>query len=348
MQFVQTLDMVDSLRGMYDKIDRIEEMLSHERANPTGPAPNLLIIHYHLGQLETFRNETIHQAKRATPEARATLERYFERLNAVIASFDEHYLNLAGSLIAIAKAGNASVAVKIAKIAELEGSRDEKAIAIRLVKKKNAELASRFKSMQADARVFKHLRAKVLEAIRNTAKTQLHEQHIGMKGDAASFFSSLDWFYEDLVLVEEELVPRFPPDWKIYSQFVKAYHKSLNDFIKTIVETEPEAGTLLYLSQFVKEYHKNMTKELGIPPELLEPKLLDGKDGELIDDYVVAIRKKMDEWTNNLMKTEVKDFTLRETEPDVDSEGQYLMQGAPIMFQSEHRKQYTDTKEEHS
>ena len=326
--------MVDSLRGMYDKLDWLEDLLSADRADPLGPATNLLVVHYHLTQLEAFRNETVHQAKRATPESRATLERYFARLSGVITSFEDHYLGLAGSLIQIVRNGNPGVAVKLAKIAEVEGARDEKAIAIRLVKKQNKEIASRFKSIQADARQIKHYRAKVLGAIRDTAKTRLHEQHIKMQGNSAVFFSSLDWFYEDLVLVEDQLAQRFPPDWKIYTQFVKAYHKSLYDFVRTIVEAEPEAASLLYLAQFCKEYHKNMTKELDIPPELIEPKLLDGKEGDLLDDYVLLVRKKLDEWTANLMKTEVADFTKREQEPDVDPDGQYLMQGAPIMFQS--------------
>jgi len=323
---------------MYDKITWLEGMLSQEQQDPLGPAPNLLVIHYHLTELESFRNETIHQAKRATAESRITLDKYFERLNGLLKAFEEHYLRLAGSVVEITRAGHPGVAVKIAKIAEIEGGRDEKAIAIRIVKKQNKELASKFKSMQAEARQIKHYRAKVLEAIRNTAKTRLHEQHVKMQGDSANFFSSLDWFYEDLVLVEDQLVARFPPDWKIHTQFVKAYHKSLYDFVRTMVEAEPEAASLLYLSQFCKEYYKNMTKELAIPPELIEPKLLDGKEADLIDEYVAMVRKKMDEWIANLMKTEVADFTKRESEPEVDAEGQYLMQGAPIMFQSESNK----------
>lgn len=329
--------MVESFRTMYDKINWLEGMLKQEEADPLGPAPNLLVIHYHLTELESFRNETIHQAKRATAESRATLEKYFEPLNALLKSFEDHYLRLSGGIIEIARAGNPSVAVKIAKIAEIEGQRDEKAIAIKMIKKQqhNKELASKFKSIQAESRQIKHYRSKVIEQIRNSAKTRLHEEHVKLKGDSATFFSSLDWFYEDLVLVEDVLAARFPPDWKIHTQFVKAYHKSLYDFLRTMVEAEPEAASLLYLSQFVKEYYKNMTKELAIPPELLEPKLLDGKEADLIDDYVLKVREKMDEWTANLMKTEIDDFTKREAEPDVDGDGQYLMQGAPIMFQSQ-------------
>lgn len=78
--FTRTLEMVNQLRDMYDKIDYIEQMLAQDRSNPLGPADNLLPIHYHLTQLESFRNETILQAKRASNEAIATLDRYFDRL----------------------------------------------------------------------------------------------------------------------------------------------------------------------------------------------------------------------------------------------------------------------------
>lgn len=78
-----------------------------------------------------------------------------------------------------------------------------------------------------------------------------------------------------------------------------------------------------------------MTKELDIPPELLEPKLLDGKQQELIDDYLKLIVKKMDEWTSNIMATQTKDFTQRMNPPEEDVDGMYNLTDAVIMFQSE-------------
>ena len=149
--FTRTLEMVSQLRDMYDKIDYIEDMLAQERANPLGPAPNLLPIHYSLTQLESFRNETVLQAKRTSKETAQTLDRYFDRLSGTLESFESHYLHLASTILEIARAGHPTVAVKVAKIAEIEGARDEKAIAIRLVKRQGAELASKFKSLQADA-----------------------------------------------------------------------------------------------------------------------------------------------------------------------------------------------------
>lgn len=78
-----------------------------------------------------------------------------------------------------------------------------------------------------------------------------------------------------------------------------------------------------------------MTKELEIPSELLEPKLLDGKQQELIEDYVKLIVDKMGEWSENIMKMELAEFTTRDKPPEVDADDRYGMEGAVSMFNSE-------------
>lgn len=105
------------------------------------------------------------------------------------------------------------------------------------------------------------------------------------------------------------------------------------DFLANLAKTDPGADTLLRLSQFPKEYVKTMTKELEIDPDLLQPPLLDGREASLVDDYFKLISQRMDEWTANLMKTEVADFTGREHPPETDADGFYGMQGAVILFQ---------------
>lgn len=210
--------MVTSLRGMYARLSHISTILSADRAAPYGPATNLLPIHYHLTELETFRNETLAQAKRArsSDASKATLEQYFERLGETIDAFETHYFRLARELLELARAGNGAVAVKIAKIAEVEGSRDQKAIAIRMVKKSgNLDVAARFKSLQAEARTIKHYRAKVMDAIRESCKTAIEGSYAKHGEDGIAWLDDLDWIYEDLRLVQQELVPRFPEDWKI-------------------------------------------------------------------------------------------------------------------------------------
>lgn len=210
--------MVNSLRGMYDRLSYISGLLTADRADALGSSPNLLPIHYHLSELETFRNETLAQAKRggAGAGANKTLEAYFERLGETIVQFELHYFALARELIALAKKGNASVAVKVAKIAEVEGARDQKAIAIRMVKKSaNIDVAARFRSLQAEARTIKHYRAKVMDAIRESCKLAIERNHEQFGDDGVGWLENLDWIYEDLTVVEEELVQHFPQDWKV-------------------------------------------------------------------------------------------------------------------------------------
>ncbi|KAG6829884.1 hypothetical protein H0H92_003153 [Tricholoma furcatifolium] len=331
--FQSTEEMVNNLLEMAEKLDVIEQLLAQDSSDIYGPAENLLVIHYQLNRLESFRNQTMHEAKNASPSSRATLQRWFERLNQVIAAFDEYVLELAKNILSIVRAGYPDVVVRLIKIAEMEGKEDEKAIVIRLVKKAAKwSAASKFKSMQANARVIKHYRSKIVKAITDSIKDKFQEAYQHDEQNPAAFLSNLKWIYQDIIRIEEDVVPCFPADWDIYSMYIREYHKALNSTLKTLVASSPEASSLLILFDWIKEYKANM-KELGIPAEHLEPPLLDGKEQSLIEDYLQLIVKKLDEWSANLLKTEMAEFTKREAPPEADSDGLYGMQGAVILFQ---------------
>ncbi|KAK4049877.1 SNARE-binding exocyst subunit S6 [Microbotryomycetes sp. JL221] len=342
-RFTQALEMVTSLRNMYSRLTYVTQLLSQDRADPLGSSPNLLPIHYHLTELETFRNETLAQANKnklndfngkQRQEQLAQLERYFDKLGETIEAFEAHFFRLARELVELARNGNANVAVRLAKIAEVEGARDQKALAIKMVKKAGTmDVAARFRSLQADARTIKHYKQKVLDAIRDGCRTSVERSYARHGDNGVAWLEDLEWIYDDLALVDSELVPMFPADWKIFQVYAKGYHKAMYDFLQTWVKSGPDAGSLLHLSQFTKDYKTTMVKELDIPSEWLEPPLLDGKEQDLLNDYFTLIVKKMDEWTNNLMKTEVAEFVSREQPPEIDADGQYGMQGAVILFQ---------------
>ena len=118
--------MVNSLTDMHDKIDILGEWLAAERRDIPGPAPNLLLIHYHINQLETFRNGTIFQAKKSSEQSRKTLDRWFERLSKLVADFEEYLWELAKNILPIVRAGFPDVVVKLIKICELETKEDER------------------------------------------------------------------------------------------------------------------------------------------------------------------------------------------------------------------------------
>jgi hypothetical protein len=126
--FEQTEDMVINLLEMDSRLDSIEEMLAVDQNDFVQPAVNLLPIHLQLTQLESFRNETMHQAKKASAESRNKLSRRFERLTGVIEAFDEYIVELSRNILLLARSGHLEVIVKIVKIAEAEGKEDEKVI----------------------------------------------------------------------------------------------------------------------------------------------------------------------------------------------------------------------------
>ena len=207
------------------------------------------------------------------------------------------------------------------------------AIAIKLVKKAaNMDAAAKFKSMQANARQIKHYRSNMMKHITESIRQKFEEAYIQDRENPSAFLDGLGWIYQDIIRIEEDVVPCFPPDYEIYNHYMRAYHKSLNETIKKLVADEPDATVILQLHAWMKEYRKSM-KELQVPPELLEPPLLDGKDQTLIEDYLRLIVKKLNEWSANLMKTEIKEFVTREQPPELDPDGLYGMQGAVIMFQ---------------
>ncbi|KAF9244659.1 exocyst complex component Sec6-domain-containing protein [Melanogaster broomeanus] len=286
--FQQTEEMVNNLLEMNSKLVVLEEMLAADSQEIVGPAPNLLQIHFQINRLEGFRNQTMHQAKKASVASRQKLTRAFERLSKLIEDFETYIMELAYNILPLVRAGHPEVVVKLIKIAELEAREDEKAIAI--------------------------------------------PPTSGTSVDPGAFLDSLGWIYQDLIRIESDVVQCFPPNYEMYAFYIKEYHKNLNATFGRLVAAEPDASILLHLHAWLKEYKKSM-KELNVAPELLDPPLLNGDEQSLIEDYLKLIVKKLDEWSANLMKTEIQEFTTRSAPPEVDSDGLYGTQGAVILFQ---------------
>ena len=127
--FAQTTKMVNNLRSMSAKVDHIASLLDSDRSQaqgPVGPSPNLLPIHFQLQQLEGFRNETLHQAKKSDAAERQVLVRWFEKLDKVGADFEAWLWEIAAHVVDLARRGNGGTVVRLLKIVEVEGREDEK------------------------------------------------------------------------------------------------------------------------------------------------------------------------------------------------------------------------------
>ncbi|WVF66397.1 hypothetical protein IAT40_001137 [Kwoniella sp. CBS 6097] len=334
--FAQTTKMVNNLRSMSDKVDHLASLLDADRNQPngaSGPSPNLLPIHFQLQQLEAFRNETLHQAKKSDAAEREVLVNWFEKLDKVGQDFESWLWEIGTRVVELARKGNGGTVVRLLKIVEVEGKEDEKAVAMRLVRKvATTDAASKFKSMQANARVIKNYRHKLLDVMSNSIKSAFETYYLDNQYDSLGFLEGLGWIYKDIIRIKDDVEPLFPPDYEITPYLVKAYHRNLNETIRKIVNSAPEAKVLLELHAWIKEYRVSM-KELEIPSAWLQPPLLDGKSQDLIEDYVKLIVTKLDEWTINLMREETGKFSWRTKEPEQSDDGQLGMEGVVDFFQ---------------
>ena len=347
--FSQTTKMVHNLRSMTDKVNHIASLLDSDRNQPNGPvgrSPNLLPIHFQLQQLEMFRNETLHQAKKSDASEREILVKWFEKLDKVGADFETWLWEIAGRVVDLVRKGNGGPVVRLLKIVEVEGREDEKvrkhssyvadrgqAVAMRLVRKvATTDTASKFKSMQANARVIKNYRHKVLDAITASVNASFDHHYEEHQYDMLAFIEGLSFIYKDVIRIKDDVGPLFPEDYEITPFLVKAYHRFLNETLRKIVDSAPEAQVLLELHAWIKEYRQSM-KELEVPTTWLQPPLLDGKSQDLIEDYVKLIVTKLDEWTVNLMREETSKFQWRTREPERADNGQFGMEGVVDFFQ---------------
>ena len=114
---------------MSDRVDHIASLLDsdrYQRDGPFGSSPNLLPIHFQLQQLEAFRNETLHQAKRGDQAEKEVLVKWFEKLDRVGAEFESWLWKISGGVVELARRGNGGTVVRLLKIIEFEGKEDEK------------------------------------------------------------------------------------------------------------------------------------------------------------------------------------------------------------------------------
>lgn len=334
--FVQTTTVLEQLEMMPPKIESLAQVLGEAQEDLFGHAASLLVLHYHISDLERFRNETLQMARTCSGDIRQQLTEFFAPLDGLIKQFEEYLFMLGERTIDLVREGREGVIVKMVKIIEKESREDEKAAAIRLAKRAGLEGAARFRSVIANARVIKLYRPKLLEAM-DKATAELFDEcwnRFGSDGRQMDFLDHLDWIYKDLDMVKELVVPLFPAEYNIHRFFVTSYHKHLGKILRDqILATEPEASAMLTLYQFTQEYTSTMKGELDIPLEWLQPTLLEDKEQSIIDDYLSLITRKIDEWTANLMSDEVRGFVSRTEAPEKGSEGLYGLHYAAILFQ---------------
>ncbi|KAI5448954.1 SNARE-binding exocyst subunit S6 [Naganishia albida] len=332
-QIAQTVEIVTQLREITFTVTRIADIFGSDISSAYGPCPHLLEVHAQLLRLTAFRAEAIHDAR---PADRLVLLDLFKALDELVKKFEDWLFGaVVAEVVEWVRRGRGGVVVRVWKIVEVEGKEDEKAVAIRLVKKVagGSDAATRHRSMQAAARVIKNWRHKLLDTLSTSIATKFNDHRAATSGDDVAYLDGLErWMYGDLLVVQDELSKLVPPDYNIVEFWTKAVHRNVDTALKAIATSEPEARVLLRMHGWIKEYRSSM-KQLGIPSDGLQPPLLDGKHQDLIEDYVLLIVEKIDKWTVNLMHSETQDFTARKGQPEVNEQGLCGLSYAVILWE---------------
>ena len=297
----------------------------------------LLHVHYHLFKLEEFRDQTMHQARDSPHDVIITLKTYFRRLDVLSDDFTQYLWEISRNLLLLVDRGCGPTIVKLAKIIELEEKADEKALAAKQAQTSHQDLQGKggWRLAEGNPRTIKSYRVEFFEQLHQSLRERFEEELAPYKEneDWMGALDATEFIFNDLELVFDEIVPKFPKKYKIFPYFVLEYHRHTYDFLNFMVNQDLDAGTILRLLRFVRDYYSTMSTRLGVTEELLEPQLLDGQEQSLVDEYLKLVRTKLVEWTSNLMSTESRDFVQRNQPPEMTSDGQYGMTGAVDMFQ---------------
>ncbi|KAJ3028606.1 SNARE-binding exocyst subunit S6, partial [Rhizophlyctis rosea] len=344
--FAATKSMVEQFQSLNNQVSRIQKLLQEDLDQlaylDDNPADNLLLIHYQLQQLETFRNTTMARCTTTregiSPSADTlnTLNEYFRKVDQLESDFDGYFWTIARRTLKLVMGGRGECVVQMVKVIEMEERADEVAsVQETVVSPVSGEGgASQISREVTHPRPIKSYRIKFFDVIRDAIGAEIAALYEQKKHDILGLLAGADTVIDNLIIVHDELIPRFPKRYNIFYFYVLEYHRAIYDMVnKVITSGEMEAGEILVLIKWVRDYYSSMSSRLDVGEDLLEPRLLDNREDELQAEYVHLVRSKLGEWLANILNTETYDFLERAHPPETDGSGQYLLTGSIIVFQ---------------
>ncbi|KAJ3150536.1 SNARE-binding exocyst subunit S6 [Irineochytrium annulatum] len=335
--FVATKELVEQFQKLNAQVARVQRLLQEDAKDATF-GDNLLFLHYYINQLESFRNTTLFRSRRSSADVLGTLNHYFEKVDEVADAFEKLLWLVGGRTLELVKLKKTAATLRLVKIIETEERADELMSLAEYAGAGGDGGNGEADGEQGGAEVeqprqMKGYRIKFIDVLREVIGKQVRELYELHQADLPVLLSATDLIVDDLILVHDELEPRFPKKYNIFQFFVLEYHRCIYDMVNLIISGNMEAGAILMLLKWVREYYSSMNMRLGVGEELLEPRLLDDREEELIVEYIKLVRQKLAEWLNNLLNTETRDFVERTGPPEIDSNGVYLLTGSVIVFQ---------------
>ncbi|KAJ3331376.1 SNARE-binding exocyst subunit S6 [Blyttiomyces sp. JEL0837] len=323
--FTSTKELLEQFQKLNAQVTKLREELKNDSQDGNESGENLLYLHYQLQHLESFKHRIMSKSKNS-PSMTANLTNYFRLVDDTVEMFENYLWSIGRKTIEMVKKGRVSTILRLVKIIETEEKADEQSAMVGV---------DGFTGDQEvlDSRNVKSYRIRFFDILRDGISKQIADLYELHKTDLSSLLQSLESIIDDLTLIHDELEPRFPKKYNIFQFFVLEYHRSIYDLVNAIISGPVEAGAILMLLKWVRDYYASMSGRLGVGEELLEPRLLDDREEDLILEYIKLVRQKLTEWLNNLLNTETRDFVERPGPPEMDGNRLYLLSGSVIVFQ---------------
>jgi exocyst complex component 3 len=329
--YVNTMSIVSQFQDLNSDIQHISDLLEQDCKDPLGPAANLLQIHFNLYRLEEFRDSTLYRAKLQGPSVVPIVQNYFKKLDSISEKFSDYFNVLAENLLGLIEENRGNVIVRLCKIVEAEEKADE-LVLTNVISKDDASKRGRLSTFVIPRKI-KNYRSRLFSIIHEKITLTFLRNISGKEQSVSESLEACKFVFRDLSVVFEELVPRFPPKYKIFDFYVLQYHKQIFDLLNRLSQKNLETRDILSLISWKKDYYSIMQEKFCVSEEILEPKLLDDKEPILIEEYVGLIETKLREWANRLIVDETFEFKSRENPPQIEDKSTFVTDTIVIFFQ---------------
>jgi hypothetical protein len=338
---IATQQYVRKFQDFQAKVDVVDVLLKEAKSSPLSKK-HLLNIHYELYHLEEFKDITLHTARDSSQDVVLSLNRLFRPVTNLVTHFTSLLWEISGDIFELIEQDQLRLLVQVAKIIEIEESADRQAELMNKAKEQNLKLVgltgsnSKWKLTEGSPREVKNLKDDLFTKYKELVQRRFQDflKQIDRK-DLSDLLDTLAFVPEDLHLIQQHATPCFPPEYQIFDLFISEYHNTVHETVQNILTNvaKLEGGEILKVLRFAQDYLNEMELKVGYTEDMLEPKLLGANQSLLINNYLIIVRAKLTEWTNNIVKEEIKKFTARADAPYVTEDGTTCLSSSIVMFQ---------------
>ena len=296
-----------SLRTVDEKVNEIRALIEADTKNIMN-ARYILYVFMVLCDLESFRERSLRDASRLSPEVVASLRARFVGVWEVSAQYESLLMALTGKLLPLARR-NPAVVVAVSRVVDKAEELDERTL----------------DAADDSAGGFtRNYRDKVMHRLRDGITEAFEGRLAVFSDDLEGALTNITMQVDELTFVLDDVVPLFPPSFGIFELFVREYHSHTLAALDGFAARGLEPKQLVQVLHFSETYRVNMAGRLGVPDAWLQPPLLAaGTADALFDEFRRVVKGRLGVWTANIIVSERNAFRDRAQLPPVDTDGRF-------------------------